>query len=78
MTYVPDTPPVPAGAPPRAQLEALTEEVTAAYENGQLHRIYHAVYNFCVKEMSSFYLDVLKDRLYTDARESVSGRSSRT
>jgi isoleucyl-tRNA synthetase len=40
--------------------------------------VYHAVYNFCVRELSSFYLDVLKDRLYTDSRASVSGRSCRT
>ncbi|OIO37963.1 MAG: hypothetical protein AUJ72_03605 [Candidatus Omnitrophica bacterium CG1_02_46_14] len=61
-----------------SKLEALIEEMSAAYENGQLHRIYHAVYNFCVREMSSFYLDVLKDRLYTDSKRSVSGRSCRT
>ena len=61
-----------------SKLEALVEEVSAAYESYQLHRIYHAVYNFCVREMSSFYLDVLKDRLYTDPRKSVSGRSCRT
>ncbi len=61
-----------------SKLEALKEEVTAAFENYALHRVYHAVYNFCVNELSSFYLDVLKDRLYTDSRNSVSGRSSRT
>jgi len=61
-----------------SKLELLKEEAHQAYENAEVHRIYHAVYNFCVKEMSSFYLDVLKDRLYTDARSSVSGRSART
>jgi len=61
-----------------SKLGAITEEVSAAYENGQLHRIYHAVYNFCVREMSSFYLDVLKDRLYTESKKYVSGRSCRT
>ncbi len=61
-----------------SKLEFLKEEAHHAYENGQIHPIYHAVYDFCVKEMSSFYLDILKDRLYTDARSSVSGRSSRT
>ena len=61
-----------------SKLEYLKEEVNHAYEHGEIHRIYHAVYNFCVKEMSSFYLDILKDRLYTDGRSSVSGRSSRT
>ncbi len=61
-----------------SKLEALKEEISAAFENFQFHRGYHAVYNFCVREMSSFYLDVLKDRLYTDSRRSVSGRSCRT
>ena len=61
-----------------SKLDALKEEIMNGYENYQLHRIYHAVYNFCVREMSSFYLDVLKDRLYTDSRVSISGRSCRT
>ena len=61
-----------------SKLENLKEEILNGYESGQLHRIYHAVYNFCVTEMSSFYLDILKDRLYTDLRRSVSGRSCRT
>ena len=61
-----------------SKLEWLKEEIHAAYESYQLHRVYHAVYNFCVREMSSFYLDVLKDRLYTDSKRSVSGRSART
>ncbi len=61
-----------------SKLERLKEEITAAYEACQLHRVYHLAYNFCVKELSSFYLDVLKDRLYTDPKDSVSGRSART
>ena len=61
-----------------ARLERLKEELGVAYESHQFHRVYHAVYNFCVRDLSSFYLDVLKDRLYTDARDSVSGRSCRT
>jgi isoleucyl-tRNA synthetase len=61
-----------------SKLELLKEEITGAYESYQIHRVYHIVYNFCVKELSSFYLDTLKDRLYTDPRASVSGRSART
>jgi isoleucyl-tRNA synthetase len=61
-----------------AKLEILKQEARQAYENFELHRLYHAVYNFCVKEMSSFYLDVLKDRLYADPCRSVSGASCRT
>jgi len=61
-----------------SRLEHLKEELNAAYESWELHRVYHAAYNFCVRELSSFYLDILKDRLYTDSRASVSGRSCRT
>ncbi len=61
-----------------SKLELLKEEVQNAYESYQMHRVYHLVYNFCVIEMSAFYLDALKDRLYTDALRSVSGRSART
>jgi isoleucyl-tRNA synthetase len=61
-----------------SKLERLKEEVNTAFESYQMHRAYHVVYNFCVTEMSSFYLDVLKDRLYTDDRRSISGRSCRT
>ncbi|HTL71338.1 MAG TPA: isoleucine--tRNA ligase [Candidatus Eisenbacteria bacterium] len=61
-----------------SKLELLKTEAGAAYEAFHFHRVYHLVYNFCVREMSSFYLDVLKDRLYTDSRKSVSGRSART
>jgi len=61
-----------------SKLEALKDEVSAAYEDFELHRVYQAVHQFCIKEMSSFYLDVLKDRLYTDARSSISGRACRT
>lgn len=61
-----------------SKLEELRQEIEQAYEVYELHRVYHIVYNFCVREMSSFYLDVLKDRLYTDARDSISGRSCRT
>ena len=61
-----------------SKLELLKQETTSAYESFQMHRGYHAIYNFCVCELSSFYLDVLKDRLYTDARDSISARSCRT
>ena len=61
-----------------SKLEGLKEEAMAGFESYELHRVYHAVYNFCVRELSSFYLDVLKDRLYTDPRASTSGRSCRT
>ncbi|OQA02874.1 MAG: Isoleucine--tRNA ligase [Planctomycetes bacterium ADurb.Bin401] len=60
------------------QLEKLIEEVTDAYDNFLFHRVYGLIYNFCVVEMSSIYMDVLKDRLYCDAKDSLSRRSSQT
>jgi isoleucyl-tRNA synthetase len=48
-----------------SRLQTLVEAVTTAYENFTFHEVFHALYNFCVVDMSSFYLDVLKDRLYT-------------
>jgi isoleucyl-tRNA synthetase len=47
----------------------------AAYE---FHRIYHAIHDFCVVDLSAFYFDVLKDRLYTKAAASESRRSAQT
>ncbi|MDD6320106.1 MAG: isoleucine--tRNA ligase [Oscillospiraceae bacterium] len=42
----------------------LTATVRAAYDEYDFSRAYHAIYNFCVIDMSNFYMDVIKDRLY--------------
>jgi isoleucyl-tRNA synthetase len=42
------------------------------------HRVYHAIHDYCVVDLSSFYYDVLKDRLYTKAPGSKSRRSAQT
>jgi isoleucyl-tRNA synthetase len=47
----------------------------AAYD---FHRVYHAIHDFCVVDLSAFYYDVLKDRLYTKAPRSKSRRSAQT
>ena len=47
----------------------------AAYD---FHRVYHAIHDFCVVDLSAFYYDVLKDRLYTKAARNVSRRSAQT
>jgi isoleucyl-tRNA synthetase len=44
----------------------------------QFHRVYHAINEFCIVDLSSFYLDVLKDRLYTFAPKGVERRSAQT
>jgi len=61
-----------------AETARLVEAVTRAYEGYQFHRVYHLVHNFCVVEMSSFYLDIIKDRLYCDPKSSTRRRSAQT
>jgi isoleucyl-tRNA synthetase len=56
----------------------LTRRVRDAYERYEYHTIYHGIHNFCAVEMSNFYLDVIKDRLYCDGRESAPRRSAQS
>ncbi|MGI5971679.1 MAG: isoleucine--tRNA ligase [Oscillospiraceae bacterium] len=56
----------------------LAGRVKASYEEYEFHPISHAIHNFCVVDMSNFYLDVIKDRLYCDAGEGLSRRSAQT
>ena len=56
----------------------LIKKVNEAYDNFEYHIIYHAVHNFCVVDMSNFYLDILKDRLYVEKADSLSRRSAQT
>ncbi len=58
------------------RLEALVSKVTRAYENVDFHEVFHAIHNFCVVDMSSIYLDILKDRLYTAKADSTERRAS--
>ncbi len=59
-------------------LHNLLLAVTRAYDRFVFHQAIKLVYNFCVVQMSSFYLDVLKDRLYTFAQNSQARRSAQT
>jgi isoleucyl-tRNA synthetase len=61
-----------------ATLRELVRDCADAYERYEFHRVYQYVYQFCVVELSAFYLDVLKDRLYCDARDSRERRSAQT
>ncbi len=60
------------------KLDDLTKRVLAAYDEFEYHPAIHAINNFCVVEMSNFYLDVIKDRLYCDERNGLSRRSAQT
>ncbi len=59
-------------------LQELLEKVHRHYEAYEFHRVYHLVRNFCSVELSSLYLDVLKDRLYVYAPGSFERRSAQT
>src|SRR5499427_5972841 len=58
-----------------AELVKKCREWYAAYE---FHRVYHAMHDYCVVDLSAFYYDVLKDRLYTKAPDNPSRRSAQT
>ena len=61
-----------------SRLNVLVEKCRAAYDKYEFHAVTYAIHNFCVVEMSSFYLDVIKDRLYCDGDDSISRRSAQT
>jgi isoleucyl-tRNA synthetase len=60
------------------QLSDLVDRVTTSYDEWRFHQVFHAVHGYCVTELSSFYLDVIKDRLYADAADSAGRRSAQT
>ncbi len=60
------------------RLNKLTERVRAAYDRYEYHTIYHGLHNFCAVDMSNFYLDIIKDRLYCDGVDSLSRKSAQS
>ena len=60
------------------RLNALMERCESAYQNYEFHVVSHAINDFCVVEMSSFYLDIIKDRLYCEERDGLPRRSAQT
>ena len=58
--------------------EKLIRQITKAYEEFQFHVVYRALHNFCAGELSGFYLDVRKDRLYTAAPDNKARRATQT
>lgn len=61
-----------------AKLDELNKKVRAAYDAFEFHQVYHGIHNFCVVDMSNFYLDVLKDRLYTENSDGKPRRAAQT
>ena len=60
------------------RLSKLTEKVLDAYRNYEFHIVQHAIHNFCIVDMSNFYLDVIKDRLYAEKSAGESRRAAQT
>ena len=60
------------------KLNALIEKCEEAFKNYEFHVISHAVNDFCVVELSSFYLDIIKDRLYCEEKDGLKRRSAQT
>lgn len=58
-----------------SRLQGLIMKVSEAYERFEFHQVYHSIHNFCIVDMSSFYLDILKDRLYTFRADSTERRA---
>ena len=61
-----------------SRLNKLVKDCTENYENFNFHLVYHDVNQFCVTDMSNFYLDIIKDRLYTSKKDSTERRSAQT
>ena len=60
------------------KLEKLIATCRKAYDNYEFHVVSHAINDFCVVELSSFYLDIIKDRLYCEDRDGLKRRSAQT
>ncbi|MBE6838200.1 MAG: isoleucine--tRNA ligase [Ruminococcus sp.] len=58
--------------------ETLISKVKAGYDAFDFHVAFHAIHNFCVTDMSNFYLDIIKDRLYCTREKSLERRSAQT
>jgi len=60
------------------RLQETSQRLMAAYDQYEFHTVYHGLHNFCVLDLSAFYLDILKDRLYVSPPESRLRRSAQT
>jgi isoleucyl-tRNA synthetase len=60
------------------RLQELSERVLKAYDRFEFHPVFHSIHNFCVLDLSSLYLDIIKDRLYVSPEKSLGRRSAQT
>jgi len=61
-----------------ARMNKLVASVREAYDNYEFHILYHEIANFCTIDMSKLYIDIVKDRLYVEKKESLARRSAQT
>ncbi|HAH21084.1 MAG: isoleucine--tRNA ligase [Omnitrophica WOR_2 bacterium GWF2_43_52] len=57
---------------------SLLEKVTKYYEAFEFYKVYQEIYQFCIVQMSNFYLDIIKDRMYTFKKDGLERRSAQT
>lgn len=60
------------------RLDSLIDKVNEGYQAFDFHIAFHAIHNFCVIDMSNFYLDIIKDRLYCEKEDSELRRAAQT
>lgn len=60
------------------RLDRLIDKVHEGYTNFDFHVVFHSIHNFCTTDMSNFYLDIIKDRLYCEKETSVARRAAQT
>lgn len=60
------------------RLDSLIDKVNEGYNAFDFHIAFHAIHNFCVTDMSNFYLDIIKDRLYCEKEDSEVRRAAQT
>jgi isoleucyl-tRNA synthetase len=60
------------------RLQEIIKQNIKAYEDYDFHVVYHSLYNYCTVDLSSFYLDIMKDRLYASGTDSKERRSAQT
>ncbi|NLN04234.1 MAG: isoleucine--tRNA ligase [Clostridiaceae bacterium] len=60
------------------KLYNLLQKVNESFDEYEFHALFHQIHNFCVVDMSNFYLDIIKDRLYTSRPESSQRRSAQS
>jgi isoleucyl-tRNA synthetase len=60
------------------KLHKLLDKVNKGYEDCEFHVVYHAVHNFCNVDLSAYYVDIVKDRLYCEEVDSKARRSCQT